>query len=114
MSTPQNTPREGANATAVRPTYRQDWHVYNLSQSHEKEMVAMLLHDLCEAIESPIQRRGRPRIPLADSVFAACMKVYGGASGRRSMTDMREFERRGLIDRAPHYNRVFERLEIEP
>jgi transposase len=39
------------------------------------------------------------------------MKVYGGASGRRSMTDMREFEAKGLIDRAPHYNRIFEHLE---
>jgi transposase len=39
------------------------------------------------------------------------MKVYGGASGRRTMTDMREYEARGLIDRAPHYNRTFEHLE---
>jgi transposase len=74
-------------------------------------MIAALLRDLCGAIESPVQRRGRPRIPLADAVFAACMKVYGGASGRRTMTDMRDYEARGLIDRAPHYNRVFEYLE---
>jgi transposase len=27
------------------------------------------------------------------------------------MTDMREFEAKGLIDQAPHYNRIFEHLE---
>jgi hypothetical protein len=74
-------------------------------------MVADLVRDLCGAIESPVQRRGRPRLPVADAVFAVCMKVYGVVSGRRSMTDMREFEAKGLIDQAPHYSRIFEHLE---
>jgi len=104
-------PAVGGATPPLRPSYRQDWRAYNLAQTREKEMVARLLRDLCSAIESPVQRRGRPRIPLADAVFAACMKVYGGASGRRSMTDMREFEAQGLIDQAPHYNRIFEHLE---
>ena len=111
MSTPYGTPNSREGATGPRPTYSQDWRSYNLAQTREKEMVATLLRDLCGAIESPVQRRGRPRIPLADGVFVACMKVYGGASGRRTMTDMREYEAQGLIDRAPHYNRVFEHLE---
>jgi transposase len=111
MSTPKDTPVQGVPASEKRPAYRQDWRVYNLAQTNEKEMVAALLSDLCSAIESPVQRRGRPRIPLADAVFASCMKIYGGASGRRSMTDMREFQERGLIDQAPHYNRIFEHLE---
>jgi len=39
------------------------------------------------------------------------MKVYGTASGRRSMTDIREYETLQLIDRAPHYNSIFAILE---
>ena len=39
------------------------------------------------------------------------MKVYGTTSGRRAMTDMREYESMQLIDRAPHYNSVFAFLE---
>jgi transposase len=39
------------------------------------------------------------------------MKIYGGTSGRRAMTDMREYEARGYIDRAPHYNSIFNSLE---
>jgi transposase len=73
--------------------------------------VADLLRDLCAAIDAPIQRRGRPRIPLADAVFAAVMKVYGTTSGRRAMSDMREFQAKGLIDRAPSYNSIFQYLE---
>ena len=103
MSTVQNT--------TLRPTYQQDWRSYNLAQTHEKEHVAALLRSLCEAIESPAQHRGRPRIPLADAVFSAAMKVYSTTSGRRAMSDMRELERKGFIDKAPSYNSIFNALE---
>ncbi len=98
------------NSTA-RPTYQQNWPAYNAAQTSEKEHVADLLRQMCDGIVSPIQRRGRPRIPLGDAVFAAVMKVYGGASGRRSTTDMRGYEAKGLLDRAPHYNSVLLALE---
>ena len=77
----------------------------------EKERVAAPLHDLCSAIDNPIAKRGRPRLPLADTVFCATMKVYGGAWGRRTMTDLRDYALKGYINRAPHYNSVFNALE---
>lgn len=95
----------------VRVTYRQEWSAYNAAQVNEKDRVATLLHDLCSAIDNPIQKRGRPRLPLADTVFCAAMKVYGGMSGRRTSTDLREYAAKGYIDRAPHYNSVFNALE---
>jgi transposase len=95
----------------LKVTYRQHWPAYNAAQTHEKERVAVLLHDLCSAIDNPPQGRGRPRLPLSDSIFCAVMKVYGGASGRRSMPDLRDFAAKGYIDRAPHYNRVFNVFE---
>ncbi len=95
----------------LRVTYRQEWSAYNAAQTHEKERVAVLLHDLCAAIDNPAQGRGRPRLPLSDSIFCAVMKVYGGDSGRRTMTDLRDFAAKGYIDRAPHYNSVFNTFE---
>lgn len=92
-------------------TYRQEWSAYNAAQTNEKVRVAELLHDLCSAIDNPIQKRGRPRLPLADSVFCAVMKVYVGMSARRTDSDLREFAARGLIDKAPHFNSVLNALE---
>ena len=92
-------------------TYRQEWSAYNAAQTNEKVRVAELLRDLCSAIDNPIQKRGRPRLPIADSAFCAVMKVYGGMSARRTSSDLREFAANGLIDRAPHYNSVLNALE---
>ena len=112
MSTSQDTPNSGDPASPKRrPTYPQDWPAYNAAQTHEKEHVADLLHSMCEAVVSPEQHRGRPRIPLGDALFAAVMKVYGTASGRRTATNLREYEAKGYLDRAPHYNSIFKTLE---
>lgn len=112
MSTTQDTPpRVEEASTKPRPTYPQQWAAYNAAQTWEKQNVAQMLSELCASIHAPIQRRGRPRIPLGDAIFCAIMKVYGGASGRRSMTDMRDYQAKGLIDRAPHYNSTFLILE---
>ena len=44
-------------------------------------------------------------------MFCAVMKVYGRTSGRRAMTDLRDFAAKAYIDRAPHYNSIFNALE---
>lgn len=62
-------------------------------------------------LDNPVQKRGRPRLPLSDSIFCAVMKVYGGMSARRTTSDLREFASNGLIDKAPHYNSVLNALE---
>lgn len=92
-------------------TYRQEWSAYNAAQSNEKVRVAELLRDLCSVIDNPMQGRGRPRLPIADAIFCATMKVYSGMSARRATSDLREFAERGLIDKAPHYNSVINALE---
>src|SRR5579872_713568 len=107
----ETTTANGTVSETVRVTYRQEWSAYNAAQTTEKEHVAALLRDLCSAIDNPVQKRGRPRLPLADGVFCAVMKVYGCASGRRSMTDLRDFAAKGYIDKAPHYNSIFNVLE---
>ncbi len=105
----ETTTKDGTVTETV--TYRQEWSAYNAAQTNEKVRVAEILRDLCSAVDNPVQKRGRPRLPLSDLIFAATMKVYGGMSARRTSSDLREFAASGLIDKAPHYNSVLNALE---
>ena len=98
--------------TTKRVTYRQDWPAYNQAQTHEKAIFQTLLHDLCQRISEPPQTMGRPRLPASDMVFAAAFKVYSTFSGRRFMTDLREAQAKGHIGKLPHYNSIFNYLEM--
>lgn len=97
-------------AKKSRRTYGQDWHNYNLAQCHEKDHFCDLLRALCDlGVPKKIGKLGRGRPPLAmdEALFSACFKVYLDRSGRRSMSDLREAERKGLVKRAPCYNSIF-------
>jgi transposase len=96
----------------LRLTFSQDWPSYNAAQVTEKERVALMLADLCSAIDNPVQEgRGRPRLPLSDMAFAAVMKVYGGMSARRCSSDLRDLAAKGYMDKVPHYNTIATVLE---
>lgn len=97
----------------TRKTYSQDWPAYNTAQTHEKSELQALLYELCRSIPEPDQYRGRPRLSLADIIFASTFKVYSTVSGRRFMTDLREAQGRGYLSKVPHYNSVFRYLEAE-
>lgn len=98
----------------ARVTYRQDWAAYNRAQTGEEERVRILLRDLCNGVEeAPRTGRGRPPLPLSDVVYASTLKVYGTMSGRRSMSELRACEERGLVEKAPSYNSIFRYLERE-
>ena len=97
--------------TEQRITYRQDWRAYNAAQTEEKDRVQILLRGLCDGIAQPKQERGRPRLPLADVVYGATMKVYTTMSGRRAASDIRACAERGLVDKAPSYNSLFRYME---
>jgi len=100
-----------ATAQTVRKTYAQDWKSYNAAQTTEKHQVQALLHDLCSMIQERPQHMGRPRLPLADAVFAAVFKVYSTVSGRRFMCDLKDAKERGYLNRMPHYNSIFAVME---
>ncbi len=97
----------------TRPTYRQEWHEYNLAQTREKALFRSLLYELCQGVDEPEQRFGRPRALLSDLIFAACLKVYGGLSGRRNQSDLRDSVQRGYVSRGVHYNTISKYLERE-
>jgi len=72
-----------------------------------------LLYELCRTIAEPEQRRGRPRLSLADIIFASTFKIYSTVSGRRVQSDLREANRRGFLSKMPAFNSVFRYLESE-
>ncbi len=95
-----------------RPTYPQNWPVYNAVQSNEKTIVQKLLRGLCDGIQTPPHPgRGPKPIPLSDAVYGMVMKVYTTVSGRRANPDIKLCADAGHITRAPRYNTLFEYFE---
>jgi Transposase DDE domain/SWIM zinc finger len=90
----------------AKVTYKQNWPAYNAAQTEEKERFIVLLDALCKLIDQPVQANGRPRLPLADMIFACIYKVYVGFSSRRFMSDLRETQAKERIYKAPHFNSV--------
>jgi len=97
----------------TRKTYTQNWPAYNAAQTNEKSELQGLLYELCRTIPEPEQQRGRPRLSLADIIFASTFKVYSTVSGRRFQSDLQEAKRRGFLSKMPSYNSVFRYLESE-
>ena len=94
-----------------RKTYPQDWPAYNAAQTHEQEQFTKLLRELCDTVPQPPQAFGRPRLPLSDVLFGIGLKVYSTMSGRRAMTDFRDAQAKGLLDKAPSFTSTFRYLE---
>lgn len=107
----QNQPTEEKKP---RKTYRQEWAAYNQAQTTEKSKFLELLYELCSGIEDlPRAATGRNRIPLSDMIFAVVYKTYSMVSGRRFMSDLAEAHRKGYISQLPHFNSLFNYLEID-
>lgn len=97
----------------VKQKYTQEWPAYNKAQTNEKAHFITFLHELCSGIEEPIQTNGRPRLPLADIIFAATYKTYSTISGRRFASDLRDALAKGYISKMPSYNSVFDYFKME-
>src|SRR2546423_13775697 len=80
----------------VKQTYKQEWTAYNRAQTNEKDRFLELLAELCKGIAEPTQTNGRPRLPLADMIFASAFKVYSTVSGRRFMCDLKDAHGKGF------------------
>lgn len=99
---------------AERKTYPQCWKAYNAAQTNEKHKFQVLMHDLCQGIQEPPRttvKGGKPRLSLADMVFAVAFKVDSTVSARRFACDLKDAQERGFIERAPHFNSVLNYLE---
>lgn len=102
----QQIDKEGkiTQTKGVRITYAQKWSAYNKSQTNEKLVFMRLLKDLCENIEQPEYKFGRPTLPFADMLFGSVMKIYTGFSLRRFMSDMKIAKEMRLVGNVPCYS----------
>ena len=98
---------------SVKVTYRQEWTAYNSAQTNEKALFQKLLNELCDGIEEPAQTKGRPRLSYRDMVFSAAFKVFSTVSGRRFISDLSDAHAKGYIAKVPHFNSIFNYLELE-
>lgn len=92
--------------TAEKVTYSQDWKAYDKAQCNEKDLFMKLLSDLCNNIEQPSYKFGRPTLPLSEMVFDSALKVYSTFSLRRFMCDMKIAKERGYVDTVCSYPSV--------
>jgi transposase len=97
----------------VKKTYAQDWQSYNRAQQTEKAHFLAFLYQLCSKVEEPIQKMGRPRLPLKDIIFAVTYKTYSMLSSRRFASDMRDALAKGYVSRSVHFNSIFDYLQME-
>src|SRR5262249_10884077 len=99
---------------AEKVTYTQNWPLYNKAQVEEKRRFQVLLADLCRGVPEPPRvpgRPGRPRVSLADALFAVTFKIYSTFSSRRFSSDLLDAFERGHVGRPIHYNCVNAYLE---
>ncbi len=101
----------------LKTTYSQDWRAYDHAQTHQKELFMQFLRDVCNSIPQSEYTFGRPKLPLADMVFASALKVFSTFSLRRFMADMSVAQERGFIEKIPHYSSIayyMENAELTP
>ena len=73
----------------VKITYSQDWKAYDKAQTNEKLIFMKLLRDLCDNIEQPRYKFGRPTLPISDMLFISALRVYSTFPIRRVMSDVK-------------------------
>ena len=80
-------------------------------------MFLQILEELCSRFEWNKNEVGRPKIEMSDLLFACCLKVYTGFSGRRLNSELEIAQRQGYIKEVPHFNSVlnaFNMKELTP
>jgi transposase len=100
----------------VKVTYKQEWSAYNTAQTQEKTLFQKFLFELCKEVAEPVQEKrgkGRPRLSIRDMIFATTFKVYSTVSSRRFISDLSDAQAKGYIERLPHFNSIFNYLELE-
>jgi|SRR5579872_2059205 len=108
------------DAVPKKPTYKQNWPLYEKAQLTEKDRFQELLFDLCRGIEEPARPSnltGRKPVPLADQVFACAFKVFSTFSSRRFACDLAEAHRKEFLSVLPHarcINRFMEDERLTP
>jgi len=107
-----NVPENAVTAVPRKPSYKQNWPMYNEAQQTEKIRFQKLLFDLCRGLPNLEQTgSGRRWTPLADMVFICGLKVYTTVSSRRFACDLKDAHASGYLSRLPNSVSVCSFLE---
>lgn len=91
-------PEMVVDAVPVRPTYKQNWPLYNQAQQTERDRFRELLFDLLRGIQEPAQAKtGRRRVPLQAMIYSSALKVFTTLSSRRFGCELKDAYERGLL-----------------
>ncbi len=115
----QEIDQEGKVKTTkgVKISYSQKWNAYDKSQTNEKIYFMQLLSELCNFVEQPEYKFGRPKVPLYNLIFSSVMRTYTTFSLRRFMSDVKIAKEMGLVDSVPCFASVghfLQRQDITP
>ena len=93
-----NAPEIKADEVPVRPTFKQNWKLYNQAQFTEKHRFQELLFDLCKNLpDPPGAKTGRKKARMRDMVFSSAFKVFSTVSSRRFGGDLKDAHARGHL-----------------
>jgi transposase len=107
-------PQFAADVVPKKPTYKQNWSMYNEAQQTEKYRFQKLLFDLCRGVPNLKQDGpGRRWTPLADMVFACALKVYTTVSSRRFACELQGAHSDGYLSHLMNSVSVCSFLENE-
>ena len=90
----------------IKISYSQDWKAYTHAQTNEKLVFMKLLKDLCENVEQPEYKFGRPTLPISDMLFASALKVYSTFSLRRFISDFKIAKEMNLVSSTCTYANI--------
>ena len=94
----ESAPPMETEAVPKRPTYKQNWPLYNLAQQTERDRFRELLADLVTGLPEPEQpKTGRRRTPMRDMIYASALKVFTTLSSRRFACELKDAHALGFL-----------------
>lgn len=107
-------PEIAVDAVPKKPTYKQNWPLYDAAQRSEKTRFQALLFDLCRGLENlPQTGAGRRQKPMADVAFACAYKVFSTFSSRRFQCDLNDALEAGYLTESMNSMRINAYMEGE-
>ena len=76
------------------------------AQCNEEQNFMKLLSDLCQNVEQPDYKFGRPTLPMSVMIFASALKVYSTFSLRRFTFHMNKAHDDGYTNAVCSYSSV--------
>ena len=102
VSRPDSKPKPVPKSPAKK-SYPRDWSKYNEARREEHAEFKVVLYELCKDLppHHTSSKGGRPRVPLADLVYAAVTKVRHHKSGAKMESLLKEEREGGRITQIP-------------